>query len=267
MNRPRTMRSPMLNRLLPPGLIDRADYKTIDWEKDLDTILRKISLIEKCLPVESVIDFGGMWEVDGLYSRVCSERFRIARVTMVDKYVSENWVQNPRVRNGIDFRKGDFSDEEFMSTLEASYDLALAYDVLPHQRDLIHTLNLMLSKTSRFFLISQPILPEKTVSFRNSLVLLSGSKAYSLIPFREEWAEETDYWANFSDATVMDTSRWIWGMTPSFIESIMRSSGWKLVYKEFWRGWLPKSSKWRICGLIFKGVNSRHEANKKVSLQ
>lgn len=57
------MRSQMLNRLLPPGLIDRADYKTIDWEKDLDTIVRKISLIEKCLPVESVIDFGacGRW--------------------------------------------------------------------------------------------------------------------------------------------------------------------------------------------------------------
>ncbi|MEM4228141.1 MAG: hypothetical protein QXZ66_00035 [Thermoproteota archaeon] len=50
-----------------------------------------------------------MWEVDGLYSRVCSERFRIARVTMVDKYLSENWMRNPRIRNGIDFRKGDFS--------------------------------------------------------------------------------------------------------------------------------------------------------------
>ncbi|MEM3570138.1 MAG: hypothetical protein QXU11_02660 [Thermoproteota archaeon] len=47
MSRPRTRRSPMLNRLLPPGLVDRADYPTIDWEKDLNTILRKISLIEK----------------------------------------------------------------------------------------------------------------------------------------------------------------------------------------------------------------------------
>ncbi|MEM2931013.1 MAG: hypothetical protein QW797_09185 [Thermoproteota archaeon] len=49
--------------------------------------------------------------------------------------------------------------------------------------DLIHILNLMLLKTSRFFLISQPILPEKTMPFRKSLVLLSGSTAYSLIPF------------------------------------------------------------------------------------
>ncbi|MEM2931014.1 MAG: class I SAM-dependent methyltransferase [Thermoproteota archaeon] len=72
-----------------------------------------------------------MWEVDGLYSRVCCKRFKIARVTMVDKYVSENGMRNPRVRNGIDFRKGDFSDEEFVSTLEEPYDLALAYDVLP----------------------------------------------------------------------------------------------------------------------------------------
>jgi len=48
--------------------------------------MRKISMLERCLPVGSVIDFGGMWEVDGLYSRVCKERFGISRVTMVDKF-------------------------------------------------------------------------------------------------------------------------------------------------------------------------------------
>lgn len=166
-------------------------------------------MIERCLPVESVIDFGGMWEVDGLYSRVCKEKFKIARVTMVDKYASENWLQNPRLRKSINFRKGDFSDEGFMSTLEESYDLALAYDVLPHQIDLIHTLTLMLSKTRKFFLISQPILPEKTMPFHNCLVLLLGSKAYDLIPFKEKWTEEIDYWTNFSNATIRDTGHWI----------------------------------------------------------
>jgi len=252
MNRSKTVYLSKLNRLLQPSVIDKIDYKSIDWEKDGETILRKVSMIERCLPVESVVDFGGVWEVDGLYSRVCRERFKIARVTMVDKYASENWVRNPRLRKGVDFRKGDFSDEGFMSTLEEPYDLALAYDVLLHQIDLIHTLTLMLSKTRKFFLISQPILPEKTMPFRNCLVLLSGSKAYSLIPFKEKWAEETDYWANFSNATIRDTSHWLWGMTPSFIESIMKGYGWEIVYREFWRGWLPKSSKWRICGLIFK---------------
>ncbi|MBS7635516.1 hypothetical protein KEJ34_08585 [Candidatus Bathyarchaeota archaeon] len=102
-----------------------------------------------------------MWEVDGLYSRVCVEKFNIPKVTMIDKFESENWVQNSRLRANIDFRKGDFSDENFMANLKGLYDLALAYDVLLHQRDPIHALSLMLSKAEKFFLISQPILPEK----------------------------------------------------------------------------------------------------------
>lgn len=243
-----------LKQLLNSSLINLSDYKSVNWKKDEETIMHKISMIEKCLPVSSVIDFGGMWEVDGLYSRICKEIFRIPRVTMIDKFESENWIQNPRLKSNIDFRKGDFSDENFMAELEEPYDLALAYDVLLHQVDPIRTLSLMLSKTKKFFLISQPVLSETIIPFHNCLILLSGSKAYDLIPFHEEWTEETNYWANFSNAAVMDTEHWLWGMTVSFIESLMIYFGWKLVHKEFWRGWLPESSKWEICGLIFTKV-------------
>jgi len=226
----------------PPGLIP---------EHDKETVLRKFALIRKCLPVDSVIDFGGMWEVDGLYSRLCKGKFRIPRVTMVDKFESENWQKNSSLRTGIDFRKGDFSDGKFMATIKETYDLALAYDVLPHQIDLRHTLSLMLSKTNKYFLISHATLPEELMPFRNCLVLLSGSEEQSLIPFHEEWTKEANYWANFSDATMIDTSHWLWGMTSSFMESLMAGFGWKLVHKEFWLGWLPRSSKWNLCGLIF----------------
>ena len=245
-----------LDQFAPPGLINESDYETVDWEKDRETVLRKISMIRRCLPVDSVIDFGGMWEVDGLYSRLCREKFGVPRVTMVDKFESENWVRNPSLRTGIDFRKGDFSDEQFMATIREPHDLALAYDVLIHQIDLRHTLSLMLSKTKKFFLVSQPILPEKLMPFRNCLVLLSGSKSCSLIPFHEKWTKEVNYWANFSDATIIDTDHWLWGMTPSFIKSLMAGFGWKLIHKEFWRYWLPSSSKWKICGLIFTKTRS-----------
>jgi hypothetical protein len=220
-------------------------------EGDKETVLRKIAMIKRCLPVESVIDFGGMWEVDGLYSRLCTAELGIPRVTMVDRIVSENWERNPRLGAGIDFRKGDFSDDRFMATISERYDLALAYDVLPHQIELRHTLSLMLSKTKRFFLISQPILPDELTPFRNCLVLLSGSESQSLIPFHEKWTSETNYWANFSDATITDADHWLWGMTPSFIESLMAGFRWKIIHKEFWRGWLPSSSKWKLCGFIF----------------
>jgi len=198
-----------------------------------------------------------MVEVDGLYSEVCSEKFGIPYVTMVDKFESENWLKNPHLRTGIDFRRGDFSDERFMASIKGLYDLGLAYDILPHQIDLRHTLSLILSKTMKFFLISQAILPEKVMPFRNCLILLSGSKARGLIPFHEKWTREANYWANFADATVIDTKHWLWGMTPSFIENLMAGFGWGLIHKEFWQGWLPSSSKWKLCGLIFSRLDSR----------
>lgn len=233
------------------GMVNESDYRSVNWEKDRETVLRKIFIVKRCLPVDSTIDFGGMWEVDGLYSKICKDKFKIPRVTLVDKTESQNWRENPGLRTGIDFRKGDFSNEEFMATIREPYDLALAYDVLPHQIDLRHTLSLMLSKTKKFFLISQAILPEKLMPFRNCLILLSGSKSRSLIPFHEKWTREGNYWANFSDASIIDTEHWLWGMTPSFIESLMEGFGWKLAHKETWRGWLPNSSKWKLCGLIF----------------
>ncbi len=217
-----------------------------------ETVQRKIALIERCLPVDSVIDMGGMWEVDGLYSRICRERFGIRQVTMIDRHESRNWRRNARLRKGIGFRKGDLSDERFMAKITKRYHLALAYDVLPHQIDLRHTLALMLSKTMKFFLISQPILPDEHMPFRNCLILLSGSRARKLIPFHETWKRKKDYWRNFDDARTVDPSHWIWGMTPSFIESLIAGFGFKLVHKEFWHGWLPKPSGWRLCGLIFR---------------
>jgi len=226
------------------------DQYVID-ERDRETVLLKIALIRRCLPVESVIDFGGMWEVDGLYSRLCKDELEIPRVTMVDRIESENWQGNPRLRTGIDFRKGDFSDDKFMATIAEPYDLALAYDILPHQIELRHTVSLMLSKTKKFFLISQPVLPDEIMPFRNCLVLLSGSQSQSLVPFHEKWTIETNYWANFSDATITDADHWLWGMTPTLIESLMTGFGWKMIHKELWRGWLPSASKWKMCGLIF----------------
>jgi hypothetical protein len=46
---------------------------TYNFEVDA-TVKRKLALIERCLPVESAIDYGGMWEVDGYYSKQCAEK-------------------------------------------------------------------------------------------------------------------------------------------------------------------------------------------------
>jgi hypothetical protein len=69
--------------------------------------------------------------------------------------------------------------------------------------------------------------------------------------------EKTDYWASFSDATITDTSHWLWGMTAPFIESIMKSHGWKLIHKEFWRGCCLNPQNRRYAALSSTGPASR----------
>jgi len=215
------------------------------------TVRRKLGLVERCLPVRSVIDFGGMWEVDGYYSKQFLTRFGIRKVTMVDAEESENWRADPALREGLDFRKGDFSDERFMESIAPSYDLATAYDVLLHQIDLRHTLSLMLSKTKRFFLISNPVIPDAIMPYRNSLILLSGSLSPKLIPFHEQWTKQMDYWRNFADSSNVERNHWLWGMSPSFIESLMAGLGWQVVHKEIWRDSFLQNQRWRMGGYVF----------------
>ena len=215
------------------------------------TVRRKLGLVERCLPVRSAIDFGGMWEVDGYYSKQCLARFGIKKVTMIDAEESENWRANPALREGLDFRKGDFSDERFMESIGQSYDLAIAYDVLLHQINLRHTLSLMLSRTKRFFLISNPVIPDTIMPYRNSLILLSGSRSPKLIPFHEQWTKEIDYWCNFRDPSNVERNHWLWGMSPSFLESLMAGLGWQLVHKEVWKDPFLQNRRWRMGGFVF----------------
>jgi len=215
------------------------------------TVRRKLGLVKRCMPVESVIDFGGMWEVDGYYSKQCLTRFGAKEVTMIDVEESDNWKGDPALREGLDFRRGDFSDERFMKSIAGTFDLALAYDVLPHQIDLRHALSMMLSKTKRFFLISSPVIPDSIMPYRNSLVLLSGSRASSLIPFCEQWTKDMDYWRNFKDASNIGRNHWLWGMSPSFIESLMAGLGWRLTHRELWKDRFLQNLKWRMGGFVF----------------
>jgi hypothetical protein len=215
------------------------------------TVRRKLGLVKRCMPVESVIDFGGMWEVDGYYSKQCLTRFGAKRATMIDAEESDNWKKDSALREGLDFRRGDFSDDQFMESIADTFDVALAFDVLLHQIDLRHTLSLMLSKTGRFFLVSNPVIPDSILPYRNSLVLLSGSHEPGLIPFREQWTKDMDYWHNFTDASNVRRNHWLWGVSPSFIESLMAGLGWRLVHREIWKDRFLQNPKWRMGGFVF----------------
>jgi hypothetical protein len=109
----------------------------------------------------------------------------------------------------------------------------------------------MLSKTRCFFLISNPVIPDSIMPYRNSLVLLSGSRSPSLIPFHAQWTKDIDYWRNFADASDIDRHHLLWGMSPSFIESLMVGLGWGLIHREVWKDRSLQNPKWRMGGFVF----------------
>ena len=218
---------------------------------------KKISLIEKCMPAESLIDYGGMWGVDGLYSRIAYQTYGVQHVTMIDANESENWRTKAELREGVSFKQGSFTDVVFMDTIKEMFEVGLAYDILLHQTDLPYTLSLLLSKVAQKFVIAQPVLLDDDMRLQNSIVWLSGCNAGDDL-FPNQSSIQDLGCANFRDGTRLtlrgqrSSELWLWGMTPSFLESLMAAFGWKLTHKELWKGWIAPESRWTMAGLIFE---------------
>jgi hypothetical protein len=72
-----------------------------------------------------------------------------------------------------------------------------------------------------------------------------------LIPFHERWTKEIDYWRNFRNPSNINRDHWLWGMSPSLIESLMAGFGWQLVHKEVWKDPFLQNRRWRMGGFVF----------------
>ena len=209
------------------------------------TVTNKIDLLHVASPFSSAIDFGGMWRVDGLYAIECVKRFGAKKVYLVDTFESTKWLLQKRQIKQLKFVKGDFGNTSTLAKIPSKADLGICYDILLHQVELYTTLKLITSKIAKKIVVAQPVLKEHKLQYKNSLVFLPGSKEKLLL--RPHWKD-----IKIFDIHNTNTDNWIWGMTPSILDSLFGSLGWKKVYNKNWSGWFANKLTWEMYGAIYE---------------
>jgi hypothetical protein len=208
----------------------------------------KLDILKTAMPAQSAVVFGDMYLVDGGYSNKCLE-FGCERVLLIDTLETVQWQQR-RIQNpGLDFFKGDFSNPHFMRSFDQTFEIGMAYDILLHQAPLLQTLHLMLEKVQHRFCLVQPMLREQPIP--NTLVYLPGNARADLYPMPLPNPEFKVF-----DVRQVNHSHWLWGMTVSFLTSVLQGEGFEIIHQaEFSQHSLTEQ--WTVWGC----VAARNEIN------
>ena len=235
----------------------RSLMKTLSAAKVEDPIVHfKIETLKKAMPAECGVVFGDMWKVDGFYTKE-TLKLGCKRVALIDSLETEKWLHTRLQNPQIEFFKGDFSNALFMKSIEQTFDIGVAFDILLHQPPLLSTLHLMLEKIKKRFCVVQPMLREQ--KFPNSLIYLPGNTD-ELYPLG---AKHCDF--KMFDVSQVNQSHWIWGMTPTFFHAVLLGEGFDLVYQEELSS-LPNTH-WFWGGYVYerKCENPAHWSTSKVT--
>jgi hypothetical protein len=219
--------------------------------RDDPRVQLKLRMLERSMPAENALVVGDMYVVEGGYTKALLE-MGCKRSALVDTIETPNWLNDRLEDHRIDFYKGDFASWPFMTAIHERFDLTVAFDVMLHQAPVVHTFNLILAKTAKRFAFVQPVLKELDVP--NSLVFLPGNTDPSLHPIA---AESPEY--NVFDAREVNQSNWMWGMTPSFVRSVLAGEGFKII-EEDEAGDLP-NPRWYWWGCVAereREIDGRH---------
>jgi len=219
-------------------------------ERD-DLVKFKYRILEKAFPAKDAVVFGDMYIVEGGYTKKCMD-LGCESALLVDTLETPNWLDTRKANPKINFYKGDFSNTLFMKSICETFDIGVVFDILLHQAPLLNTLHLMLEKIRKRICIVQPMLVEQKLP--NTLVYLPGNtETRKLYPL-----EKPDRDHKVFDVSEVNQSHWLWGMTTSFLTSVLMGEGFEITYSEKF-GRLPnKNWFWWGCVAERRQENPSH---------
>jgi hypothetical protein len=144
-----------------------------------------------------------------------------------------------------------------MKSIRETFDIGVVFDILLHQAPLLSALHLMLEKVQKRICVVQPMLREQ--KYPNSLIYLPGG-ADDLYPLGERHGDFRMF-----DVSEVNQSHWIWGMTQTFLQSVLLGEGFELVHQDNLS--LLPNEQWFWGGYVFekKRDNPAHWSNSKVT--
>ena len=216
--------------------------------------LQILNWLGKNYNIKTSIDFGGIWNVDGFYTKHMHETYSLNKSTIVDRF----WPSDLKEKLdliGIECADCLFSDFDFENK---SYDVCILFDVLLHQviPDWRNFLG-RISKHCEFIVIYNPQWLRRT-SCR--LTDLDDRQYFMEIP-HEPCEDPYNYYTNnrqgkcsYAGVQIKDSFRlWQWGITNLDLINAMHNYGFQLIYLKNYFGWTQLKN-FQNYGFIFKHV-------------
>ena len=186
----------------------------------------KLAMIERLGHAGSLRDFGGLWGVHGLYLIEGARALGCSFAEMIDASPVEEFEAQARELQQehdvqVNMVEADFRSPALFEALRP-VEIALLYDVLLHQDTAVSVIKGVTETTLDHVLVAQPMLKEELFPLPNAAVNLQ----FYPEPLKDE-LRRGSWWPEEEPVTRFDTSRWMWGQTPSFLESIFSGYGWR----------------------------------------
>lgn len=188
---------------------------------------QKIDLIQRCLPVESVADFGGTWGVDAGYAVKCATDFQVRRVFLIDEVRPK--IDLPK---NITFIQGDFTSELILEQVP-KVDLVLAFDIILHQYGPLRILHAMLEKSNKYIAIHQPTIKEDFLKHESEMLFLPGitdGKTCRLVHPGPK-VVGVPYSKGFFNPITFNTNYWLWGIPKHLMRVWVEARDFEIVFE------------------------------------
>jgi hypothetical protein len=186
----------------------------------------KIALIERVGSADSLRDFGGLWGVHGFYLIEGARVLGCSFAEMIDESPVNEFLPKSRELQAeravqINMLEADFRSPELFQVLRP-VEVALLYDVLLHQDTVASVVKGVTATTLRHVLVAQPVLKEDLFRLPNAAVNLQFYPEALKAELRSG-----SWWPKEEPVKRFDTSKWMWGHTASFLESLFVGYGWR----------------------------------------
>ncbi|MBI4224905.1 MAG: methyltransferase domain-containing protein [Candidatus Sungbacteria bacterium] len=183
------------------------------------------ALVKKYTPGKSFADIGCMWGVDGFFSFLAEEN-GAAKVMSVDIYPeSAKFSEEKERRNSkIQFVQGDINLPDVTDTIGIC-DVVFCSGVLYHTPDPVHMLTRLRVICGETLILNTASIPEMP-GIRNAAVFYPFLNAKQ----RKIWNRHIGSQKGITGPYEPESGygNWMWGMTPSAIESMLQCAGFKV---------------------------------------
>jgi len=185
--------------------------------------------------IRSFVDLGGVWNVNGGYSRFTLDNYQIDRAVLVDTNVNEEVRDTQQKYATLELIEGNFGEPEIAERV-GNVDAALFFDTLVHQvkPDWDDVLSLYANRAPVFLIYN----PQYTGRSRTTRLLDLGKKEYfENVPVGEE---EDPYRNLFEKLDQIHPEHqrpyrdihniWQWGITDDDLINQMKQVGFSLRF-------------------------------------